>query len=149
MLFPRRAAWLPVSVSVAARLSVIGAVVVLGGCAANQASREGPSHVAGPPGGQGPATARVLIEDDGFPAQLAPRNPRPVADDPSEPWSPNYGNRALPKTADQKADPVPRSTTGGGVPTRPVRPAPTRLAEADEDAIIRQAIAEHEMRRGD
>ena len=41
--------------------------------------------------------ARVEIEDDGLPAQLAPRNRRPGPDDPSQPWSPNYGRGGEPE----------------------------------------------------
>lgn len=143
----RHAALLPTALVVAARLSVIGLIVVAGGCASNHTGRGSPSHVAGPPPGQGPAVARVEMEDDGMPAQLAPRHPRPVQDDPSEPWSPNYGAKSLPRVSERGEAPVPPGLRGA--PAMPQRPPITRVTEVDEDAIIRRAIAEHEMRRRD
>ena len=74
--------------SSAARLGVAGLAVLLSGCASKQSSYE-QARVAAPPPSQ---VARVEIEDDGLPAQLAPRYRQPGRDDPTEPWSPNYGN---------------------------------------------------------
>ena len=82
------------------------------------------------------------MEADGLPAQLAPRNPRPVKDDPSEPWSPNYGS-APPVTA--QAEPLP--TKRGNVQVAAATTASSTAPSLDADDIIRRAIAEHEMRQ--
>ena len=117
--------------SSAARLGVLGLAVVAAGCASKHASHEPPARVAGPAGAPQAAWAtKVEIEDDGLPVQLAPRHRPATPDDPSEPWSPNYGKGRAPKTA------------------APMR-APVQLSGLDEDAIVRRAIAEHEMRRRD
>lgn len=72
------------AVTVLVRFAVLGSALLLTGCASKEA--------AAPQASVAPAKiARVEIEDDGLPAQLAPRNRRPGADDPSQPWSPNYG----------------------------------------------------------
>ena len=68
------------------------------------------------------------LEADGLPAQVAPpASIRTAPDDPSEPFSPNYGRRA-------------------SASDRPL-PAPAALTEADADALVIRAIGEHEMRR--
>jgi hypothetical protein len=138
------------SARVRVSLAVVALAALSGGCAATQ---PGPSYVAGPvttfPGDLPPLpppasqTTRVEIEADGLPAQLAPRNPRPVKDDPSEPWSPNYG-KARPAIAE--AVPVIPQAANARVASIPV--ASTRAdANLDADDIIRRAIAEHEMRQ--
>ncbi len=130
------------SILVAARLCVIGAAVVLSGCASKQASYEPPARVAGPP----PDQWKVEIEEDGLPTQIGQRNPRPLQDDPREPWSPNYGRSASQKAAPAATAPVSPVAQGNATTAR--RPA-VRVTEMDEDAIVRRAIAEHEMRRSD
>lgn len=133
------------------RVSAVAIAIALfsGGCAANTS---GPSHVAGPvsayPGDAPPPpppptqTTRVEIEADGLPAQLAPRNPRPIKDDPREPWSPNYGSG---KSADaEPARPVPQRLA---VALRIPAAAPGSTPVIDADDIIRRAIAAHEMRQ--
>ncbi len=131
----------------AARLGVIGASVVVTGCASNNAAHNQTAHVGGPDPRQG---MRVEIEDDGLPAQLAPRNPRPTPDDPSEPWSPNYGHRGPQRAAERILPATPGAPAATLPPARlATTPAPTQVTEMDEDAIIRRAIAEHEMRRND
>jgi hypothetical protein len=68
---------------------------------------------------------RVQIEDDGLPVQAPPPTGiRQQADDPSEPFSPNYGSRASPAVPEARV----------------------RLSRAEEDAIIARAITEHEAR---
>ena len=80
---PRSVAVRP-AVSISLPVAVLGSVLLLTGCASKEA--------AAPQASVAPVKiARVEIEDDGLPAQLAPRNRRPGADDPSQPWSPNYG----------------------------------------------------------
>ena len=125
-------------VAATARACVIGALVVVGGCASQQAQHQPPVRVAGPVGpDQQMPGIKVEIEDDGLPSQLAPRNRKPVRDDPTEPWSPNYGTVPV-----RRADDAP-------VMQPRLAPQPVRLSSLDEDEIIRRAITEHEMRRRD
>lgn len=52
---------------------------------------------------------RVELEEDGLPAQLPPplRAGKPeVPDDPSEPYSPNYGRPGVQKRAEAAAQPL-------------------------------------------
>jgi hypothetical protein len=72
-----------------------------GGCAQNQSYNQSygqPNWYAGGPASQQTAAAvpiPVEMEDDGRPAQVPPRvDGRPTADDPTQPWSPNYGGPA-------------------------------------------------------
>jgi hypothetical protein len=134
--------------SLSARASVLSlAIAVLGGgCAA---TNSGPSKVAGPvyPGDAPPPpsiarSAPVEMEADGLPAQVAPRNRRPMKDEPTEPWSPNYGT-----VHSTVSDAAPIGTkVAAAAPASPVatQSAAPRLAPDD---IIRLAIAEHEMRQ--
>lgn len=82
------------------------AALVAGGCAARKA--EAPVAYAGASVAQAgypsatspdrgrPVPAPIPIEDDGIETQPPPRLHRPVKDDPTEPFSPNYGRfRAL------------------------------------------------------
>lgn len=65
----------------------------LAGCASNapDGAHVAQMSVAGPPQ-QVAAAQPIDLEDDGLPAQTPPRLRRPhAADDPSEPFSPNYG----------------------------------------------------------
>jgi hypothetical protein len=74
---------------------------------------------------------RAETEDDGLPAQVAPTSAiRRTPDDPSEPFSRNYGPRAY----------GPGSQYGLAGP-------PTRMTPAEEEALIARAITEHEMRK--
>ena len=99
-------------------LGPVGLAVALAGCATSSAGETSASRSH--------AQARAEVEDDGLPAQVAP----PVAirqapDDPSEPFSRNYG-------------PKPPARLSG---------PPIRMSSAEEEALIARAIAEHEMRR--
>lgn len=109
---------------------MVGVALLSGGCASQQANgrradASGPSY----------ATQRVRLEDDGLPTQIAPRDMRPMPDDPSQPWSPNYGTRPRVKEITPSRAPA------------PVEAGPTRVATVDTDALVRRAIAEHEMQR--
>lgn len=87
---------------------------------------------------------KIEVEADGLPSQLAPRNRRPEPDDPTEPWSPNYG-KVSPQRADRPLDTT-RLAQKLDVGSEPIPFAPhARPMSADD--IIRQAIAAHEMRR--
>jgi hypothetical protein len=133
------------SPSVRASILTIAIAVLGGGCAA---THSGPSKVAGPiyPGdaSQPSSVARsapVEMEADGLPAQVAPRYRRPMKDDPTEPWSPNYGTVRSDVSDATAAAQVAAATPAASVATHSVAP---RLAPDD---IIRLAIAEHEMLR--
>lgn len=149
----------------AARIGVIGlAMLCMTGCASKQASHDAPYRVAAPND-----QMKVDMEEDGRPAQPAPRHPNAIPDDPSQPWSPNYGRSRAGKHAEnavpQPASPAPASApdarpqtkrqktrfadNAAPVPATKAPGAPVQTAGMDPDEIIRRAIAEHEMRRGD
>lgn len=145
----------------AARLSVLGLALLGGGCASNAPA--GPSWVNGPiqallqeddsqrvaqaqPQQKATSGMRVEIEADGLPAQLAPRNRQPVADDPSEPWSPNYGATVTP-LFDQRRLAEKLDTAQPPQPVAALHAPHARPINGDD--VIRQAIAAHEMRRRD
>jgi len=114
-MFKLRSGGLPVSVVViAARLCVCALMLMLGACASRQAQyRGGPqfrlasqqTRVAGyrkvaPP---------IDLEDDGIEAQTPPpaRRLKNEPDDPSEPFSPNYGTAQVPDdSSDDEEDVV-------------------------------------------
>jgi hypothetical protein len=115
---------------------VLGAAIAIGGCASYQqksaaaAGAEAEAQLAhvGP---------RIPVEDDGLPVQLSPRNRPSEPDDPTEPWSPNYGSRSPAKTASAPLfQPVFLNAFNS-----------TAMDRAQEEAIIRHAIVAHEMRR--
>ena len=135
--------------TVAARACVIGPLAVVAGCATNK-----PSYVAGP--SQQMAAAhppKVEMEDDGQPVQPPPaRAFRPEEDDPSQPWSPNYGkgvspavpsrapNPKLPKQVDAAVTPMPQPVALRSTGSL------TSMTETAADAVVMQAINAHEMR---
>jgi hypothetical protein len=94
---------------------------VIGGGCAQQTSYSQPNWYAGGPAPRQSAAAvpiPVEMEDDGRPAQLPPRvDVRAAPDDPSQPWSPNYGGpsrRVAPAQAQGGPDPsagAPRHTS--------------------------------------
>jgi hypothetical protein len=99
-------------------LASCGLAAAIGGCATSASE---------PPAAQVVAQAtRTQMEDDGLPPQVAPSvRIRQQPDDPTEPFSPNYGPRPA---------------------GRPAPPA-MRLSPAEEDAIVMRAIVAHETRR--
>ena len=107
---PRGAGFLPVM------LAFLGLACGLAGCATSSAEPTSQSTPLAQP-------ARDAVEDDGLPPQVSPPlRIRQAPDDPSEPYSRNYG------------------------PPQPAQ-APVRLSDAEADAIMNRAIAAHEMRR--
>lgn len=122
---------------------------LLSGCASDKAS-----HVKGPTDQQLAQIRKVEMEDDGQPVQSPPaRTMRAEEDDPTQPWSPNYGGPAptpskpsAPAMAPRAPNPyVPvqvdaaaQVTTTGSL---------TRLTDEEADLVIAQAINAHEMRR--
>ena len=100
---------------------------------------------------------RVETEADGLPVQPPPlRRTAAAADDPREPWSPNYGTALASKLAGLPA-PTPAPTAESAPALTPARVAMVikeRLplfgaTTIDEDDVIRRAITAHEMRRED
>jgi hypothetical protein len=136
----------------AARAVAVGLLLAVTGCASDKTAQipaafgePSPSYTVEP------RPPRIATEDDGLPAQHPPLRRLAAADDPREPWSPNYGT-------------VPASRTAKPPPPPPPAPMPTTTRVAmvikerfpifgaqpiDEDDIIRRAIAAHEMRRED
>lgn len=134
----------------AARFGALGlAALCSAGCAQRQSAYAPPAHVRAPapPQAHGAWVAKVEIEDDGLPSQLAPRHRAPVKDDPSEPWSPNYGKPSTP--APTPPHPARSAATTVDDMAKRRLAAPQQVSGMDEEAIIRRAIAEHEMRRRD
>jgi hypothetical protein len=133
----------------AERAVAIGILLALAGCASDKTARIPAAFGDLPPSYTAEVRPpRIAIEDDGLPAQPPPLRRSAAADDPREPWSPNYGT-------------VPASKPAGPPPPPPT-PTTTRVAMVikerfpilgaqpiDEDDIIRRAIAAHEMRRED
>ena len=100
-------------------LGLLGLAVALAGCATSSAGETSASRSQ-------LQAVRAEVEDDGLPAQVAPSAAiRRSPDDPSQPFSRNYG----PRPAAHLAGP------------------PTRMSSAEEEALIARAITEHEMRR--
>jgi hypothetical protein len=150
MRIPRRGL-LPLDCTlVAARLGVIGLTAVVSGCAANHA----PSYVNGP---QATVQAQRLasvakedLEDDGKPAQVPPLlRAVPAEDDPSQPWSPNYGGPTAtpgaPSHHTPRVAPKSRAKTYDAS-ADPTTTASVHMTRAEEDYIIARAISAHEMR---
>lgn len=113
----------PYSLLQAVRAAAVGLALVAGGCASQQsggqAATQGVAHTAG------------LVS----PAQREPSDA--AAEEAKEPWSPHYGWR--PNTGQFSPSYLPVqvervSTTPG-------------YATMDPDAVIRHAVAAHEMRR--
>ena len=99
-------------------LAPLALAVALAGCATSSAGETSAARSQ--------AQLRAEVEDDGLPAQVAPSVAvRQGPDDPSEPFSRNYGPKP---------------------PARLAGPSP-RMSSAEEEALIARAIFEHEMRR--
>jgi hypothetical protein len=97
---------------VLAVVGLIGLSVAIAGCAISTAEPTASYQAA-------IAASRDVREDDGLPPQPSPPfRIRQVTDDPSEPFSFNYGPRP-----------------------------PRRLSHAEAEAVIARAITEHEMRK--
>ena len=220
-MFCSHSAAVPSELSRAARCCLIGVALLLAGCA-SKPPMASPARV-----NTSVQTAKVEIEDDGLPAQVAPRYRRSSPDDPSQPWSPNYGGPNYGSSSDvvvlpadeprrvryrtdaealaaarsrlatmatqptpapgravqvlnapparPPAEPPPvryasdaealaaarsrlaamaaQAAPSPGSPVQvlnaPDKPSAARLSGVDEDALVRRAIAEHEMRRRD
>ncbi len=90
--YPTRTLWVP-RAGLVSGLGLLCFGMVLSGCASSQTRTsyyqpvQPPSRLAGAP--------PVEVEADGREAQLPPpQRTRAEPDDPTQPWSPNYGARA-------------------------------------------------------
>jgi hypothetical protein len=145
-MYPSRRGSTLLGPGVAVRLSIVAGLLVSNAGCATRNSSDQRSGVAGPPS-QAIAHVRPEIEDDGLPAQLAPRRRQPEPDDPGEPWSPNYGTRRPGQATEPHARTLPSRAS---VERRDgMRQPVLQMSDLDADDLIRRAIAEHEMRRGE
>jgi hypothetical protein len=155
---------LPSSIpSKAARICVFGPLLLVVGCAAEQKA----SYVTGPhfsgsgqQMGQQMAAAprKVEIEDDGQPVQPPPARPiNPAEDDPTQPWSPNYGKGVVvpstplpahaPRLPRQQDAAIPAPVPASYRPAAATSTgALTQLSAAEADAVVARAMTAHEMR---
>jgi hypothetical protein len=140
--------------SKAARICVFGPLLLVAGCASDKQA----SYVNGPYQQMAAQQRKIEIEDDGLPVQPPPaRAINPAEDDPTQPWSPNYGKGVVPS--------APPRTPGPNLPKQmdAAIPAPipasfraasatstgalTALSEDEAASIIARAVTAHEMRR--
>ena len=114
------------------RLGIAAPLALVAGCASDQ-----PQYVAGPMADRVAAASppKVELEDDGEPVQAPPlRRMRAEEDDPSQPWSRNYGKNGA-------------TAEAAGASMQASMGTLTRLSNADAEAVIAQAISAQEMRR--
>lgn len=117
--------------------ALVGVALALGGCITAQGSSSYQSQAGVPPPHPPDAVTgarKVAVEGDGLPRQLPPRRrASPEKDDPSEPFSPNYG-------------PPP---VGGEAPSAVAKPPvhKVRMSETEVARVIGAAIVAHEKRR--
>jgi hypothetical protein len=146
--------------SFAVRFCLFCPIVLLAACA----SEQGVHHVNGPTTDRLAAAQapKVEMEDDGEPAQPPPvRRMRPEEDDPSQPWSRNYGGAptATPPVSPSQRLPIQQDAI---TRTRPATTAEgevwrndqtgslgrlTQLSPSEADTIVALAINAQEMRR--
>ena len=91
------------AVSKACRVFGIALVIAMAGCARNPSPMDSAQWRVAGPAYQLPRehvaparSVRRIVEDDGIEEQAPPLvRQKPVADDPSEPFSPNYGSEPI------------------------------------------------------
>lgn len=87
-------------------ISVVALSLSVAGCA-SKATPPPQARVYQPPVNVAANQYRLRIEDDGIEEQLPPRrSKKPVVDDPTEPFSPNYGRAPVMKRSDAGALPA-------------------------------------------
>ena len=118
--------------------ALTAAMLVLSACAQSHSYPQ--SNAGIQPMAQRVAVAtppRIIVESDGLPRQHPPRRRHgPVVDDPTEPFSPNYG-------------PEPPPSSNPDLPKPNWQPVSVRRASIDPrwaDAVIARAVATHELR---
>lgn len=126
--------------------NVIGVGLLVSACASSHAAYDGYLHV-GAPNATRVAVATpppIELEDDGLAVQAPPqirKNAEP--DDPSEPFSPNYG--PAPDGAEPAQTRVrPQRNAQRHLPN--IRSRTTPMSPAESQAIIVQAMIAHERR---
>ena len=146
----------PVPSLARALLGPAAAGLLAAACATSQGAHDYQSNAGAARADVAVATPpRVEIEADGLPAQTPPRLGRRTGpDDPTEPFSRNYGPPPAPGEVREPQADVPALRRAGGWETGP-RPAgprevavmePRRLTPAEADALIARAIIAHERR---
>lgn len=126
MSVSRRCVELRAIVSPLVRVCALGAALLAGGCASDQEHRQqaysyGQQAYYAQAQAPRQRPAEQELEDDGLPSQVPPpMNRRREADDPSEPYSPNYGMQRHRADATIAPAPVP--------PAIPVATRPQRIA---------------------
>ncbi|MFY0615739.1 MAG: hypothetical protein JXQ99_29690 [Hyphomicrobiaceae bacterium] len=135
-------------------VNVIAVGLLVSACASSQAGYTDYAHVGAPQGRQ-VAVAQpppIELEDDGLAVQAPPRvRKNPEQDDPSEPFSPNYGpapDGVTDHTIDQGHQAPARVTPQHHAQKRPVhiRSRTTPMTPTEAQAIIVQAMIAHERR---
>jgi hypothetical protein len=117
---------LPFASQQAPRAVMIGFALLAGGCASQQAG----THAA--------VGADDTVQSTGLSFKpVASDSVDAPPDDADQPWSPNYGWQPRNRDSAPSYAPVPVDRIAG----------PTRYATMDPDAVIRHAVAAHEMRR--
>jgi hypothetical protein len=125
---------------------VVGAGFIVSACASSHASYDGSANVGVQPAKQVAVVAppKIELEDDGLAVQTPPRSRRHTEpDDPSEPFSPNYGprlHRSEPVAAPQR--PTHQATVAGPQ----FRSRTTPMSPAEARSIMARAMVEHERR---
>lgn len=138
----------------AARASVIGLAVVVSACTTTDERRYAGVYQQIKPQPASDQGWKTEIEEDGKPAQVPPmQRARPIEDDPTQPWSPNYGRadgappvapRVLPAPAAHPTWPRPVETS---MRSGPAQIAASRDLSNDEtEAVMARAISAHERR---
>lgn len=126
------------------RFAVLSAALAGGGCGHTYEPYSQANWYAGGPRQTAAAVPiPVEMEDDGRPAQLAPRTDIAGGpDDPSQPWSPNYGSRSLAADIDRKwqaviqrapAQPPPPGRSAQNTWQTEVQPASDQVAMAGDE----------------
>lgn len=122
---------LPLASLRTARAAVIGVALLAGGCASQQSG----TQTAGSPDVTQSAGIVSRQNSGSTPAQLESSDG--AWDDAKEPWSPHYGWRPRTQEFAPSYAPVPVERVSGT----------SRYATMDPDAVVRHAVAAHEMRR--
>ena len=130
--------------------NLIGVGLLVSACASSHAAYDGYSNVGGPRPAEVAVSAprSIELEDDGLAVQAPPRvRKHAEPDDPSEPFSPNYG--PAPQDVPDGAEPV--STPAG--PLRAAQRQPlhyrsrtTPMSPVEVETILVQAMIAHERR---
>jgi hypothetical protein len=143
-----------VTLPMAARASVIGLAVVVSACSTTDERRYAGAYQQVKPQPASDQGWKTEIEEDGKPAQVPPMiRSRPLQDDPTQPWSPNYGRAdgAVPVAPRASPAPVAHPTWPRPIDTSmtsgPARIAASRRLNDDEaEEIMTRAISAHERR---